>query len=452
MLRSLWFLTLVTTAAIALSWLTDNPGTVLLQWQAYRVETSVAFLIVLTVLIATLTALAYRIFLALRRAPAQVSLVWRNRRLRQGYQALTKGMVAIAAGDANEAKRQEKLTQILLQELPLTMLFSAQTAQLNGDEKAAERFFHAMTEQTDTEFLGVRGLLNQALSQGKSNTALKLAKRAYQLRPNSEWVAAQLFDLQIANGLWLDAQITNDKQVRASQVNKTTGRRRRALLALQQGMEVDAVNKSSSAAKNFKLAYGHDPSFVPAVLVHADVLIEKQKFKSAVEVIQKAWSIQPHPDLVLPFWLGSRATDGLAILKATESLTAKNPNHQESLIALARASLKAQLWGEARKYLEAATSEDFKNDEARICRLWAELEESENQDTSASRKWLTRGSLASGDPAWVCKKCGNSVSNWSVLCGNCGLFDSLIWDRPRHVSRNTKLGTTNDFPLTRINN
>ena len=400
-----------------------------MEWQGYRIETSAAFLIVFLTIIAILSVFAYHILLTIRHIPIQLSGLLRERRQQKGYKALTRGMVAIAAGDANEARRQEKQVQILLDEPPLTMLLSAQTAQLNGDETAAEQFFQAMTEQSETEFLGVRGLLNQALSRNDKSAALKFAIWAYRIRPTSDRVSNQLFNLQVLNGRWLDAQITSDEQVRARLIDKNTGRRRKALLTLQQGLEAAESNNPESALKYFKGSYNSDPAFIPGVLKYAETLIGQRKDGKAIDVIKKTWSTQPHPDLVLPYWQGSNAQDGLAIMKATESLTLENPDHPESFIALARAAMKAELWGEARKHLTALTQKNGGHDQARICRLWADLEKFENQNFPESQAWLNRALLASGDPNWVCSNCGNSASNWSGFCGNCDSFDSLSWTR-----------------------
>lgn len=446
MWRVLWFLGLIAATAAIMAWLFDRPGSVSLEWQGYRIETSVALLATVMAVMAAATAIAYRIFLALRHAPAQLGEAWRSRRRQKGYQALTRGMVAIAAGDADEARRQEKLAQVLLNQPPLTMLLSAQTAQLNGDETAAARFFQAMTEQLDTEFLGVRGLLNQALARGDDGAALELARHAYRLRPKSEWVAAQLFDLQTRNGQWLDAQITNDERVRAHLTTKDAGRRRKAVLALQQGFVAAAAGDPEGAAKNYKIAYDQDPTFVPAVMVQADALIDRCKVTKAADIIEKTWRVQPHPDLVRTFWRSVEAADELTVMKATERLARANPDHPESHIALAGAALKARLWGEARTHLKAVTSDGGDHDEARVCRLWAELEEAEHQDTEAAYAWLTRASLADQDPVWVCGNCGNAVAEWSGLCGNCGRFDSLAWGRPRHVARNTDAAVGHDLP------
>ena len=44
MIRALWFLFIVTLGVFALVWLLDRPGSVVLDWQGYRAETSIAVL------------------------------------------------------------------------------------------------------------------------------------------------------------------------------------------------------------------------------------------------------------------------------------------------------------------------------------------------------------------------------------------------------------------------
>ena len=447
MLRALWFLLLVIAIVLGVVWLMDRPGTVALDWQGYRLETSFAVLAGLAVSLAVVSALAYRVWLALRRAPERLGDAWRGRRRQKGYQALTRGMVAVAAGDGDEARRQSKRADVLLNEPPLTMLLSAQAAQLNGDEKAAEQFFLAMTESTETEFLGLRGLLNQAIHKGDHTAALDLARRAYRLRPKSAWVASHLFDLQVLNSQWLDARITSDDLIKAGAVGRDEGRRRNAVLALQQAIEARGSGDIAVAEKRIKTAYDLDPFFAPAVRAHAEVLITNGKSKRAAEVIEKTWRAAPHPDLIEPFWKAVNAEDGLAGMKATERLAAGNAGHPESRIALARAALEARLWGEARKNLtEVAGIDEDDVDEARVCRLWAALEEAEHGDTDAARRWLTRASLADADPAWICDNCGNAVGDWSAVCGNCGGFDSFAWRTPRHVAPLTAAGG-NQLPV-----
>ena len=109
---------------------------------------------------------------------------------------------------------------------------------------------------------------------------------------------------------------------------------------------------------------------------------------------------------------------------------------------MAMSSLRAQLWGEARKNLENAIEASRASAPspgvalglpARICRMMAELEESENGDSGLAREWLMRVSEANQDPAWVCDHCGNTVGQWSAVCGKCEDFDSFLWRTPTSI-------------------
>ena len=72
MWRVLWFLGLAAAAAAVMAWLLDRPGSVHLEWQGYRIETSVALLATVMVIVAIATAITYRLFLALKRTPTQL--------------------------------------------------------------------------------------------------------------------------------------------------------------------------------------------------------------------------------------------------------------------------------------------------------------------------------------------------------------------------------------------
>ncbi|MDH5490098.1 MAG: heme biosynthesis protein HemY, partial [Rhodospirillaceae bacterium] len=152
MIRLVLFIIFVALVSWGAVWVAGNPGAVSLNWGGWQIETSVGVLVGTAVLFALIVALAYRMWLFITRAPAMVGNTIKQRRSRKGYKALTQGMVAVAAGDAREAARQVKRADGLLGDPPLTLLLKAQSAQLNGDELAAEKFFKAMLENEETEF------------------------------------------------------------------------------------------------------------------------------------------------------------------------------------------------------------------------------------------------------------------------------------------------------------
>ena len=86
---------------------------------------------------------------------------------------------------------------------------------------------------------------------------------------------------------------------------------------------------------------------------------------------------------------------------------------------MAEAALEAELWGEARRHLEAAATE---RPTQRVYRLLAALEERQGADSlddkgdlddggtmineEAMRQWLLRAASAAPAAAWLCSKCG----------------------------------------------
>ncbi len=430
MWRALRFIVLLGAAAWTAVWLADHPGSATLYWQGYRIDTTFAVVVAVVAAVVVMAALLYRLWLFLRRVPERLGQARREGRRRRGYLALTRGMVAVAAGDGEEAGRQVKRADVLLGDPALTMLLSAQSAQLGGDEKAAEGFFRAMLERPETEFLGVRGLLTQAIKRRDHGEALRLARRAYRLKPKSEWVAGNLFEQQVRRGQWTDAEITLGEAMRNRLVASDRGRRRGAVIGYQRSIEAQRRGQAGDAQRLVRKAHELDAGFIPAAVRLAHFLTASGKPKKAAQVVERTWRREPHPDLLESFRAAHPDEDPLRMVPTVQQLAGLNPDHPESHIAIAEVALEAKLWGEARRHLIVVAGD---NPAARVCRLMARLEESEHGDMAAAREWLMRASLAEPDPAWVCDHCGNSVAEWTALCGNCGDFDTFSWRTPPSV-------------------
>jgi HemY protein len=415
---------LVVIAAVALAW---NPGRVSIEWAAWRIDASVGFLVFMVALLIFVAVFVSRFWGAIRRAPGRFMESRRINRQQKGYQALTQGMVAVAAGDVAEARRWARRADALLDEPPLTMLLSAQAAQLGGEETAARRYFEAMLEHPDTAFLGVRGLLMQAIKAGDKAEALRLAERAYKLRPETAWVVDQLFELQVESSLWSAANETVATAIRRKTLPAADARRRRAAVLVEHSRMAEAEGDLDTAQKRAQEAHDLNPALVPATLALASLFKAGGRAAKAVRLIEEAWARAPTPELAAMYGEVMEDSDPLARVKRFQRLFSFRPDHPESHIALAEASLAARLWGEARKHLAAAGGN---NPTARICRMMAEVEESEKGDMAASREWLAKATTAAPDEAWVCNACGAVAGAWSALCGNWNAFGSLAWQSP----------------------
>ena len=109
MIRVVLFLAVVGVLAVGLTWLADRPGEVAITWQGLQIETSVMVLILAVVSAAIVVMLAVWVLTSLWRAPKRAQHALGRRRRRAGRQAVTRGLVALGAGDARAAAKYAKL-------------------------------------------------------------------------------------------------------------------------------------------------------------------------------------------------------------------------------------------------------------------------------------------------------------------------------------------------------
>ena len=410
----------------------EQPGEVELRWFGQQITTSVGILILATFLIGVAVAVLFWLVRLLWRTPGAIGRALDGSRRKRGYRALTQGMVAVAAGDPAEARRWAGKADVLLDEPPLTLLLSAQAAQLDGDEQAARRYFEAMLERDETRFLGLRGLINQAMREGDDAAALAHTRKAYELRPKAPWVLETLFDLSERQGEFGTAQKAVKEAASHKQLSGPRARRKRAVLLLEQSH--GDVEGSAAALKAARDAHKLAPDLIPASVRYAERLIAAGRHREAARMLERGWAAAPHPDLVAMYKRARPEKDRIGTLKALEKLVSAVPRHPESRLALAAAALDAELWGAARRYLAPLVERpDGRPPGERACQLMARLEETEHGDGERARAWLTTARDAEPAPVWSCAVCNASAEAWSPRCAACDAFDSLVWAPPRRL-------------------
>lgn len=444
MIRAFVLFLIVVLVSLGIAWLADHPGHVTAFWLGYRIDTSFAALAGALAVLSIISGLLWRGWGAVKGAVRRTSAARMERRRHRGYRALTRGFVAVAAGDPDEARRQAERADVLLADPPLTLLLSAQAAQLSGDEHAAQKYFTAMLERPDTAFLGLRGLLNTALRDHDRQQALMLARRAYLLRPKTPWLVAALAELQSQAGLWSEAATVLHRARRSGIIAE--GKRNEAVALAGQSEAADSEGHEAESVELLRRAYKLAPYFVPVAARLASRLAARGDRRRARKIIESAWAHQPHPDLAKAFAILVPDEEPLARLQRTARLAKLRPDHAESHIAIAEAALAAELWGEARRHLRLALLAPHPG--RRIFRLMAKLEEEENDDPVAARQWLARAAEADPDPAWVCRRCATTAALWRPLCPSCETFDGLAWNSPAHPALAAPVGAAVPAPLS----
>ena len=426
-LRTLIWFVVAAVAMLAAVWLAEQPGVVTAEFRGWRLDTSVGALMVGLVVLVPLGVGGWLVYRWIMGAPGALMEGWFDSRRRRGYRALTQGLAAVAAGDGAEAQRQAKKAEKLLAEPSLTLLLSAQAAQLAGDQEAATRAFNAMLENEQMAFLGLRGLTSQALRGGDQAKALTYAERAFRLRPQTPWVVHSLFDMQAQLGQWKAAQDTLDAGVRRKVVTPDRGRTLKAVLLIERSRAAERDGQAADALALAREAFALAPERIAATERLAELQIKAGEGRRALKTLERGWAVVPHPDLAQLYLKASGETDPLKRIGVMRRLAAHKPDDIESHVALAQASLDASLWGEARRHLEIAGGS---TPTVRICRLMAEVEERSQAEQAKVHDWLARATNAPADRTWRCSACGANHGSWRSVCESCGSFGTLHWRAP----------------------
>ncbi|KPF71161.1 hypothetical protein IP69_07615 [Bosea sp. AAP35] len=424
MVRVLLYLTVFAALAIGAVWLADRPGEVSVLWQGYRVETSVAIAAIGVVMLALLAMLGWGLLRFVLGLPSAFSFASRARRRARGFEAVSRGMVAIGAGDPIAAGRHAVDARRYAGNEPLTLLLEAQAAQLSGDRGRAEAAFKTMLDKPETRVLGLRGLFVEAKRRGDMAAARAFADDAVRRSPSLAWANDALLDFHTSAGDWPAARTAVERRAALRLADKADAKRQRAVLLAAEALEArgrEPEKALAAALEAVKLA----PGLTPAATLAGRMLSERGDIRKAVKLLETAWKEVSHPDLAAAYLdvrPGDSAQDRLA--RAT-TLSRLRPSDPEGVLALAGAAIHARDFQKARQALKPLLAGGAS---VRVCLLMAELEEAEHGAAGRVREWLSRATRAPRDAAWVADGLVSDI--WMPVSPISGRLDAFVWTVP----------------------
>lgn len=388
----------------------------------YEIPTGVALLtlILLPILLGALAVVA------LRGVSWVMSLgpYLEAKRRRRGVAALSRALVALAEGDGARARAAGKEAEAILDEPDLTRIVNAQAARLAGMENEAEKYYEAMAEDKDTAFVGLVGLLGQAMRDRMPERALRLAERAHALKPTEPQVIDALFDLQLHKGDWAGARKTLKAAVKAGRITRDVADRRKAVLFVAEAEEAEGRGEAPEALDAAMAAVKSAPGLTPAVVIAARLLTARGEKRSAARILIRSWRAAPHPSAAEAFAaLDPNETPDARLLRFQELFDA-NTAHRETRETKAELALAADQSEAARLALGSLAEEGVS---ARACALMAAIEEAQGAEAAVVRGWFERAAAAPRRAHWICSACGAPSPSWRHSCGRCDGFDTLEW-------------------------
>jgi HemY protein len=427
MLRILVFIAIASALAFGAVWLAERPGEVSVVWGGYVIETTVAMAAIGVVLLALLGMLLWSAARFMLGLPTAFSFASKARKRARGFEAVSRGMVAIGAGDPAAARRHANDARKLIASEPLTLLLGAQAAQLSGDKPAADAAFRQMLDEPATRVLGLRGLFVEARRRGDQVAARAFAEEAVRLSPSLAWANDALLEFHSTAGDWAQARTAVERRAALRLSDKTESKRHRAVLLAAEAQakeQTDQAGALAAALEALKLA----PGLTPAAVLAGRMLSSKGELRKAARLVEAAWREQPHPDLAgvyIHLRHGDSAADRLA---KAEALMKLKPTDAESAFVVADAAIEARDFARARAVLSPLLAAV---PTVRSCLLMARIEDAEHGSSGRAREWLTRSTRAPRDNAWVAD--GLVSETWLPVSPVSGRLDAFAWTLPPAV-------------------
>ena len=426
MLKILFFFLAVIALAFGFSRLADTDGSLALTMgdRLITVDLIVAAIGLLVTLVVLM--LIWWLIRVLLTSPSRLRRHFRARKRDRGYQALSTGIIAAGAGDAETARRMLKQAdnQLVATSEPLIALLDAQTTMLEGRHDEARVKFETMLEDPETRSLALRGLYLEAQRLGDRDAQRHYAQKAVELAPQLAWAGKAAVNHKTEQGDWEGALRIVETQKSRKQISRTEADRKRAVLLTAQAMELveaEPARAKSAALEAHKIAN----DFAPAAVTCAEAALRLDDMRRAVKVLETCWKSRPHPDVALAYVNARPGDSAVDRLKRARRLESLKPNTTESSLIVAQMALEAGEFDEARKAVGAVLRNQPRQS---AYLLMADIEAAETGNQGKMREWLARAVHAPRDPAWTTD--GFVSQTWAPFSPVTGELDAFEWKVP----------------------
>ncbi len=339
----------------------EENGYVLLQFGRYQAETSVVLLIAAVLATFFLLYILTQFLLGVLRTPKKLHDFAEVRAEKRSRRELVSGLLEMSEGHWDVAEKRLTKHASDSQTPLLNYLTAARAAQLQGDDARRDQYLLAAQETTPKAELAV--LMTKAelhLEKGNDEQALATLQSLQEKRPNHPFALRHLAALYEKRGDYtllqgLIPQLKKLKIIDAEQADtlEASG----YLHGIQQANANGDASEPARAAlaqawKNVPSKLRQKPELVK---VYAHELHRAGAGDSAASLIEgflkRQWS-----DELADLYGRLRTENPSRQLSTAEGWLRSHDDSAALLLTLGRLSMRSELWGKARSYLEASIS------------------------------------------------------------------------------------------------
>jgi len=346
-------LLLALSVLLALAVKSDN-GYILIGYKQWSIEGSLAFFVIVNLVVFVLLHLFIRLLSGLWSIPKQLHSWQDNRSHERARRELNQGLMQLSEGHWQSAEKFLVKHADRSDAPLLNYLAAARSAQQQGAHDRRDHYLQLAHESVPTADVAVG--LTQAelqLEHGQLEQALATLKHLRQIAPKHTHVLKLLKELYERMEEWneLNAllpelkkrRVVSEPELHDSELRVC----RKLLVSAAQSSDKDTLRNTW---KEFPQLVKRNQ---PMVMLYANFLKERDADDEVTQLLKQAIEHSWNDDLV-ELYGRAKATDAAGQLSQAEKWLQQQPKNATLLRALGRLCLRNRLWGKARSYLEAS--------------------------------------------------------------------------------------------------
>lgn len=368
----------------------QDPGYVMLNYGGWSVETSFNIFVMLSILGFILLYFSVRLILGAWHLPSRMSFWGHNRRANHARKLTNQGLIALA--EANWARAEKLLSQSARNsDTPLiNYIGAAQAAQKLGfDLRRDDYLSQAFRSMPDAELAVGLTQAEAQISHGQAEQALATLQHLQTISPKHAQV------LYLLKKLYEKLESWDELSALLPELRKNRVLNEKTMTTLEFQVHHNRLHNSRTLEqleRNWQAVakpLRQSPQLLHEYATCLKRLGEEQQAEQVLnEFLKKQWD-----PVVMRLFGQLGGGDPGRQLATAEHWLQEHGHHPDLLLALGRISLRNQLWGKARSYLEASLG--IKQAPETCCELGNLLQQLGEKEKAAS--YFRQGlELASG--------------------------------------------------------
>ncbi len=326
------------------------PGYVKISWLDYNISMSIAAFIMITAALIFISYYAIRLLINIVNLPQKIRTYYSEKNIKDHLTVLEQGISSLISQDKKSLTKYAKKLNSNYNH-SIVLFFQAELAILEANLDQAKILFTKLKSSKTMAFTGYYGLMRVTIIQKQYTEAIKWGYKALSYYPQSTIIRKKLVDIFID-----DKQYDNAlKELKDLEKYKCSDfvLYKKEVIWFKTAHNLYKQKKLTESMDYLQKILEINPSLYKALSLHLVIAKQLKLEKKSIKAIEIAWQNDQNDEIVKLYLEAKNTKTTIEKFQAVQRLSGFLPDSPDSLLINAKFAVQAQLWDEAKNYLNA---------------------------------------------------------------------------------------------------